>query len=86
MSNVTVRDCVFEGNTGRLGGGLCSITESEVIVQDCQFISNSAENGGGLGSYESGFTLIDCNIISNLIISPGICYIHPIATYSEGFI
>ena len=44
-SSVLINNCVFEGNSGSLGGALCDMIG--VTIQNCRFYNNAASTKGG---------------------------------------
>jgi len=60
-STMTIRDCVFSGNTASSGGGGVHWDDGAVTVIDCTFTGNTATNGGGgLHVNYSDATVTDC--------------------------
>jgi hypothetical protein len=64
-SNPNISNCLFEGNSAYLGGGIYDRNYSSPTVNNCTFTSNSAEYGGGLYNKDSEPTMIDCNFSGN---------------------
>jgi hypothetical protein len=48
LSNVTVRNCVFENNRAKDKGGAISNLNTDITIQGCIFTGNSAQEGGAL--------------------------------------
>ena len=44
-STVTIKNCLFEGNTGSLGGAICDMIGA--TIQNCRFTENTANTKGG---------------------------------------
>jgi predicted outer membrane repeat protein len=66
----TVRDCVFEGNTAQIGGGMWGRVET---LTGCRFTGNVAtQNGGGVYA------------IANLTIENGLFYENQAASFGGG--
>jgi len=53
-SSVTIRDCVFAGNTTEAAGGAVYVdTSSRADISDCVFSRNSGYNGGAIANFAS---------------------------------
>jgi hypothetical protein len=63
-----IKNCIFENNEARVGGGLFLGGHGTVRIENCVFRNNTAEvNGGGLWFAYSplGFDIVDCQIYNN---------------------
>lgn len=73
-SSVTIKNCIFKGNSAtENGGAVYSSSGSDVVIEGCKFIDNRAElDGGGLyGDDYSLVTVKDCDFIGNTAYSGG---------------
>lgn len=63
----TVRNCIFDDNDAKFGGGMYSGGDNSPTLTDCVFRFNGAsENGGGVFVEKSGkLTLTDCSFEQN---------------------
>ena len=67
-SNITIRQCIFTGNSVEYGGGIYNDNRSNPEVSDCQFIDNIAEWwGGGIVNYHyCNPKILNCIFFDNL--------------------
>ncbi len=83
----TLRDCVFDSNSARIGGG-AYVSHGSATIEDCTFESNSANYGGGVRVVSSSPTLDQCRFLNNWAANDGgglynITYSHPTITDCE---
>lgn len=61
--------CTFEGNYGRIGGGVLAINCAALVLQDCLFSGNrtdgNGDNGGAVYCERSSATIQDCVFSEN---------------------
>ena len=98
--NVSITDCVFEGNYARsFGGGLYLLlggftTHHKILMERTRVISNEGQLGGG-GIQSSFFnngpeddpllmTFVDCEISNNTAIAGGGMFVFTSTTGTEG--
>jgi len=72
-SNVTISNCVFQGNSSRIGAGF-GASESNFELRDCKFISNTAIHpdwaaGGAVWARDCSGDIGNCEIRSNTAFS-----------------
>jgi len=65
-SHPTVRDCIFLGNTGGLGGGIYCAEGGAPEVTGCMFVQNAAGFGGGVYSLDSMPIIVGCDFALNV--------------------
>ncbi|HUS73711.1 MAG TPA: hypothetical protein VMY06_11645, partial [Sedimentisphaerales bacterium] len=65
FGSATLANCIFTGNSGMAGGGVCYLGESSPTLTNCTFTGNSAEIGGALVGIECNFTLTNCTFTGN---------------------
>jgi hypothetical protein len=63
-STVTVDRCLFEDNTGLIGGGI-DCTSSTLTMTDCVMRRNKAHLGGAVDLEYSKLTILNCDFIEN---------------------
>ncbi len=70
--NVTISDCIFQGNCAFLGddlyggwGGALATAECQVSVTNCLFAGNSATEGGAVFTRASELIVEDCTFAHN---------------------
>nr|MEE4266784.1 right-handed parallel beta-helix repeat-containing protein [Candidatus Krumholzibacteria bacterium] len=73
LSSVSFTNCIFEGNTARIGAGL-GASESTLTLVDCTFSLNAAEHfewaaGGALWARDSQGTIDNCLVTANTAFS-----------------
>jgi len=69
--SLTVSNCVFKGNSGISGGGMCSLMGNPVLM-NCTFLLNYAQDsGGGMNNSRSSPVLYSCVFGSNLAKEKG---------------
>jgi predicted outer membrane repeat protein len=66
-SSSLLRDCIFDNNTGSLGGAIYNDGVNDTIIKNCLFKNNVAtDHGGAIDGVYGQFTLIeDCNFTNN---------------------
>ena len=47
-TNITIKQCLFKGNTATYSGGAISMQKTRSIIVNCTFEKNSADSGGAL--------------------------------------
>ena len=75
-SHPTVRNCIFEGNTGQYGAGMANYEGSNPVVENCIFRNNNAIHGAGMNNFFSSPVVRDCVFENNIASDPAI--------YTEG--
>jgi len=50
-SSLTIKNCIFRGNSASTGGGICNDDSSDPNITNCIFIDNTASGYGGGGMY-----------------------------------
>ena len=72
LSNPTLTNCKFAGNSAhQYGGGMYNYYDSSPILTNCTFASNSASYGGAMYNGNNNPTLINCTLTSNEAIASG---------------
>lgn len=69
-SAATIRDCLFDQNYGRYGGGLCC-ERANPHVEATTFFWNRASRGAGILCTTSSPTIVDCDFLTNGASSTG---------------
>jgi hypothetical protein len=67
-STVTLERCLFEDNSGLVGGGIHS-TSSTLTMTDCVMRRNKAVEGGAIALEFSKLTVLNCEFIENEAVS-----------------
>ncbi len=62
----TVRNCIFENNSGQYGAGMANYMGSNPVVENCIFRNNTAVLGAGMNNFFSSPTVSDCVFDSNV--------------------
>lgn len=66
---MTIEDCLFEGNTGRVGAAV-NATLTDVLVQNSTFVGNSATTGGHTGNVVQGsLDFVNCIFVGQDSVS-----------------
>ncbi len=69
--SLMVSNCVFKGNSGMFGGGMCSLIGNPALI-NCTFLLNYADDsGGGMYNSRSSPVLFNCVFGSNLAKEKG---------------
>ena len=70
-ANLTLSNCVFKGNSGMFGGGMCSLMGDPLLI-NCTFLLNYAhDSGGAMNNSRSNPVLYNCVFGSNLAKEKG---------------
>ncbi len=58
-ADLTLRDCVLEGNSAPASGGAVSVSAANLAIESCKIIGNTAgEGGGGVSAGSFGYTTV----------------------------
>ena len=71
VSNPTISNCIFSGDTASNQGGAIYNYYSSPVVHNCSFSSNMAYDGGGMYSTTGSPTVSNCSFSSNTATSYG---------------
>ncbi|MBN2377792.1 MAG: right-handed parallel beta-helix repeat-containing protein [Sedimentisphaerales bacterium] len=71
-SSPQISNCIIEGSSADMGGGLAGMNNSDPSIDGCSFRNNTANlYGGAIALYDSGPLIENCTIYSNTSSNDG---------------
>ena len=75
QSSGTVDNCIFTGNTSKIGGGMQNYDCNSVVIANCIFSGNTSyDKAGGINNNYSGVSVTNCTVTGNTAFDGGGIY------------